>query len=164
MVAVLWAGLIFNIWNLNHSYLCSISQICHAVNMHFCFIRKSHPVNSFGRKQVTTQDQYKIAVMNQHYKISSFHKWATLLTCIIVLPNPTASVMSWLKKKPLKTNRKIDKTKQYKSMCQKHVSFSYTLYRSTGLLNSSKNTKRNLKESHNSTQSFFDDHWRVFTT
>lgn len=83
----------FSTWHLNHSYLCSISQICHTVNMHFCFISKSHSVNSFGGKQVITQGQYKITVMNQHYKIFSFHKWATLLTCIIVLPNPTASVI-----------------------------------------------------------------------
>ena len=31
-----------------------------------------------------------------------------------------------------------DKIKQYKSLCLKHVSSSYTVYRSIGLLNSSK--------------------------
>lgn len=34
-----------------------------------------------------------------------------------------------------------NKTIQYKSICHKHVSFSYTVYRSIGLVNSAKNYK-----------------------
>lgn len=55
-----------------------------------------------------------------------------------------------------------DKIKQYKSMCLKHVFFSYTIYRSISLLNSSQNTKKILKESHNCAHSFFNDYWIVF--
>jgi hypothetical protein len=153
MLAVLWACLIFNIWNQNHSYLCSISQICHTVNI---FISKFHHANPCDRKQewcgeqVITPDQYKIAVMNQHIQLFPFNKWATLLTCVTLLPNHTASVMSQCKIVKMKTtlNEQEILTKENSTnWCIRNMYLIlYIVNWSTGLLNSSKNTKRNSKE------------------